>query len=110
MEVFAPTNETEAAAVIAEACARGRPLSIEGNGSKRGLGRLIETPSILKMSGLSGIVAYKPEELVVTVRAGTALADLDAVLAEKDQCLAFEPYSWSLSDGANPTIGGTIAA
>jgi glycolate oxidase FAD binding subunit len=110
MQTFAPATEAEAAAIIAQACAQRRPLSIEGNGSKRGLGRLIETPSVLKMSGLQGIVAYEPEELVVTVRAGTPLAEVEAALAEKKQCLAFEPGSWSFDPDARPTIGGTVAA
>ena len=109
MKTFEPATEPEAAAIVAEACAQKRPLSIEGNGSKRGLGRLIETPAVLKMSGLRGIVAYEPEELVITVRAGTPLAEVERVLAEKNQCLAFEPGTWSL-DGGEATIGGTVAA
>jgi glycolate oxidase FAD binding subunit len=70
----------------------------------------------LDMGGLSGISSYEPTELVVTVRAGTPLAELEAVLAEKGQCLAFEPPrfapggndSGTVSPGG--TVGGMVAA
>ena len=60
----------------------------------------------LDMRGLVGISSYEPTELVVTARAGTPLAELEAVLAEKGQCLAFEPPR--LADGG--TVGGMVAA
>src|SRR4051794_2279998 len=106
-QVFAPESEAEAAVIVANAAAQKRTLGIEGKGSKRGLGRLCETSDILTLSALRGIVSYEPEELVITVRAGTTLSEVERVLAEKNQCLAFEPGSWSL-DGGDATIGGTI--
>ncbi len=77
----------------------------------------------LDMGSLCGISSYEPTELVVTVRAGTPLAELEAVLAEKGQCLAFEPPRFapranaSAAGGADPaavpragTVGGMVAA
>jgi glycolate oxidase FAD binding subunit len=70
----------------------------------------------LDMGGLSGISSYEPTELVVTVRAGTKLAELEAVLAEKGQCLAFEPPRFARDGddaGTAPrggTVGGMVAA
>jgi glycolate oxidase FAD binding subunit len=70
----------------------------------------------LDMGGLSGISSYEPTELVVTVRAGTKLAELEAVLAEKGQCLAFEPPRFAPGgddSGTVPrggTVGGMVAA
>jgi glycolate oxidase FAD binding subunit len=55
---------------------------------------------------LAGISAYEPTELVVTVRAGTPLAELEAVLAERGQCLPFEPPRFA--EGG--TVGGMVAA
>ena len=110
MDVFTPTSEAEAAAVVAEAAEAGRSLAIEGHGSKRGLGRSIETSGVLKLSALRGIIVYEPDELVITVRAGTPLQEVEAALAEKNQCLAFEPASWAFEAGAEATIGGTVAA
>ena len=60
----------------------------------------------LDMGGLTGISSYEPTELVVTVRAGTPLAELEAVLAEKGQCLAFEPPRFA----PHGTVGGMVAA
>jgi len=69
----------------------------------------------LDTRALAGISSYEPTELVVTVRAGTALAELEAVLAEQGQCLAFEPPRFA-PDGNDAgtvrggTVGGMIAA
>ncbi len=60
----------------------------------------------LDMGALCGISSYEPTELVVTVRAGTRLAELEAVLAEQGQCLAFEPPRF----GRAGTVGGMVAA
>jgi len=95
------------------------PLCLRGHGSKDFYG---EAPrgEPLDMTPLAGIVHYEPTELVVTARAGTALAELEAVLAEQGQCLAFEPPrfrseggSGGKHDGATPqsgTVGGMVAA
>jgi glycolate oxidase FAD binding subunit len=60
----------------------------------------------LDVKPLAGISSYEPTELVVTVRAGTLLEDLEATLAEKGQCLAFEPPRFV----ARGTVGGMVAA
>jgi glycolate oxidase FAD binding subunit len=53
-----------------------------------------------------GIVDYEPSELVITARCGTPLSEIEAALADRGQFLAFEPPAF----GADPTIGGVIAA
>jgi glycolate oxidase FAD binding subunit len=60
----------------------------------------------LDLRAVSGIVSYEPTELVVTARCGTPLAELEAALAGKRQCLAFEPPHF----GAGATVGGMVAA
>ncbi len=110
MEIFQPASEAEVEAIVADAAAQKRTLAIEGHGSKRGLGRPIETDGTLKLARLSGVLTYEPEELVISVRAGTPLRELEAVLAEKNQCLAFEPNNWSVDQATEATIGGTIAS
>ena len=83
----------------------GAPLEILGGGTKRFLGGApIGAP--LEMRALCGISNYEPSELVVTARAGTPLAELEAALAEKGQCLPFEPPR--LADTG--TVGGMVAA
>jgi glycolate oxidase FAD binding subunit len=90
---------------IAAARADGVPLCIRGGGSKDFLGR--SHGELLDTRPLNGVLSYEPTELVVTVGAGTPLAELEALLAEKGQCLAFEPphFSWSQAQGADATAG-----
>ena len=61
------------------------------------------------MRPLAGISSYEPSELVVTVRAGTPLAELEAALAEKGQCLPFEPPRFG-EGMVGGTVGGMVAA
>jgi len=84
-----------------------RLLRVRGGGSKDFFGAGLRGAA-LSTQGLQGIVSYEPTELVVTVRAGTPLAELEAVLLEKNQCLPFEPPHFGLP-GAT-TVGGMVAA
>jgi glycolate oxidase FAD binding subunit len=81
------------------------PLDIRGGGTKLFYGGT-PTGEPLPMAGLAGISAYEPTELVVTVRAGTPLAELEAVLEERGQCLPFEPPRFA----PGGTVGGMVAA
>ncbi|MBC7942230.1 MAG: glycolate oxidase subunit GlcE, partial [Chitinophagaceae bacterium] len=63
-------------------------------------------PESLVVTALAGISSYEPSELVVTVRAGTPLAELEAALAEQGQCLPFEPPRF---EGLG-TVGGMVSA
>jgi glycolate oxidase FAD binding subunit len=87
------------------ACSTPTPLRIVGGDSKRFYGRRVEA-ECLDLSGHRGIVRYDPAELVITARAGTALADVEELLARHGQCLPFEPPAF----GAQATLGGAIAA
>jgi glycolate oxidase FAD binding subunit len=84
------------------------PLRIRGGGSKDFYGQSLQG-EILDTRGLGGIVSYQPSELVVTVRSGTPLADLESVLREQGQYLPFEPPGF-ISSGAQATCGGMVAA
>ncbi|AWI78030.1 MAG: glycolate oxidase subunit GlcE [Betaproteobacteria bacterium HGW-Betaproteobacteria-13] len=90
---------------IRGAAASGTPLCIEGGGSKRFVGREAHG-EVLNVAENSGIVSYEPTELVVTARGGTPLAELEAVLAEQNQFLAFEPPHF----GTGATLAGCVAA
>jgi len=95
---------------IRTATAATTPLRIRGHGSKDFYG---EAPhgELLDTCSLAGITSYEPSELVVTVRAGTPLAELEAALAEKGQCLAFEPPRFGQLKGqGGGTCGGMVAA
>lgn len=81
------------------------PLCIRGGGTKDFYGEALHG-DFLDTTSLTGITSYEPSELVVTVRAGTPLAELEAALAEKGQCLPFEPPHF----GPAGTVGGMVAA
>lgn len=87
------------------ACSRRESLRIVGGDTKRFYGRQIDgTP--LEIAGHAGILRYDPAELVLTARAGTRLADVEAALCERGQHLPFEPPAF----GSAATLGGTVAA
>ena len=70
------------------------------------------TGEILDLSGLSGIPLYEPGALTIVVKAGTPLAEVEAVLAAEGQRFAFEPADWRglLRTAGTPTVGGMVAA
>jgi glycolate oxidase FAD binding subunit len=92
---------------IRAAAADAMPLCIRGGGTKDFHGEVLQG-EVLRTTVLTGITSYEPSELVVTVRAGTPLAELEAALAEKGQCLPFEPPHFGA--GGASTVGGMVAA
>ncbi|MGZ5199665.1 MAG: glycolate oxidase subunit GlcE [Telluria sp.] len=90
---------------VRAATERKTPLRIRGGGTKDWYGQRLEG-EILDTRSHTGIVDYEPTELVITARCGTPLADIEAVLAERNQMLAFEPPHF----GHGATIGGAVAA
>ena len=90
---------------IHTATAEKRPLCIQGGGSKRWYGQAPQGDT-LTTRNFTGIVDYDPTELVITARCGTPLSEIEAVLAEQGQMLAFEPPSF----GSSATVGGMVAA
>ena len=90
---------------IRAAAERGTALRIRGGGSKDFYGGRLEG-ELLETAPLAGITSYEPTELVVTALAGTPLAQLEAALSERGQCLPFEPPHF----GGGATVGGMVAA
>ncbi len=78
----------------------GRPLCIEGHGSKRFYGGA-PRGEVLSTRSLNGVLAYEPSELYVTAAAGTPLTELEALLATRGQHLAFEPPRFAEAEGAS---------
>ena len=79
-EVLKPTTAAQLRDVIAWAAAEEASLDVRGHGTRRALGRPMQTSRTLDLSALAGIVSYEPEELVLTARAGTPMVEIDAVL------------------------------
>jgi len=99
-------NEDQVVDFVRAARADKSPFEIVADGTRRAVGRpLLDSKGgdlpMLDVSGLSGIVKYEPAELIVTAQPGTSLAEIKAVLAEKNQRLGFDPADWSRLLGSN---------
>lgn len=103
------TRDADQSETIAERVAaaydNATPLAIRAGNSKTFLGES-GRGEMLDVSTHRGVVSYEPGELVLTARSATPLAEIEAVLADAGQQLAFEPPHF----GGSATIGGTIAA
>lgn len=97
--------EAELIERVKQAAASGSTLCISGGGSKAFYGRRCSGET-LDLADHRGIVSYEPSELVITARAGTPLADIEALLARNGQLLPFEPPRFSPAT----TLGGMVAA
>ena len=65
------------------------------------------------MSGLTGVTLYEPEELVLSAKAGTPIAEIEALVDKHGQQLAFEPADYGPLFGqaaGQGTLGGVVAA
>ena len=104
MSSLPPEHPAELIERVRIAAAARTPLHIVGGRTKDFYGEAVSGEA-LSMQAWSGIVSHEPTELVVTVRAGTPLAELEAVLAERGQCLPFEPPRFA----PGGTVGGMVA-
>ena len=94
---------------VRNAADQGATLRLRGGGTKDFWGQSL-TGQVLDTRAYRGILSYEPSELVVTVRCGTPLAELEAALADQGQCLAFEPPHFGEGDTQAATVGGMVAA
>src|ERR1700734_1085334 len=90
---------------VSDAHGAKTPLRLRGAGTKDFYGERCDG-TVLDVRGYRGVVDYEPSELVITARCGTPLSEVRQALAERGQFLAFDPPAF----GAEPTIGGAIAA
>src|SRR5215469_16053798 len=108
-----PRDAKDVEAAVQWALAEGKTVEIVGHGSKRAIGRPAQTDVTLDLSTLTGVTLYEPEELVLSAKAGTPLAEIEALLAANGQQLAFEPMDYAGIIGGvagRGTIGGALAA
>ena len=94
---------------VVSAREQGQQLSIAGMGSKSFLtrpGTGVRDSRLLSTIEHTGVVDYRPDELVVTVRTGTPLKELGQILAREGQILGFEPPEFR----GLGTVGGAVAS
>lgn len=108
-DLIEPNDEDELAEAIAQAVSSQAPVEVCGAGSKRGIGRPLQTAARLTTENLTGITLYEPSELVLSARAGTPLSEIEDALAKNNQELAFEPVDLGPMLGEEAGLG-TIGA
>ncbi|MDQ0347019.1 FAD-binding protein [Ancylobacter vacuolatus] len=111
-ERLCPRDEADVVEAVRWAVSNARTLDVAGSGSKAPLGRHIQTDATLELKGLSGVTLYEPEELVLSAKAGTSVAEIEGLVAASKQMLAFEPMDFGPLLGVAPgggTLGGLIA-
>jgi len=112
-DTLRPRDAKDVEAAVQSALAGGKTVEIVGHGSKRAIGRPAQTDLTLDLSALAGVTLYEPEELVLSAKAGTPLAEIETLLAANNQQLAFEPMDYAAVLGGvagRGTIGGALAA
>jgi glycolate oxidase FAD binding subunit len=104
-------NEAQAVEFVRAAREAKAPFEIVAGGTRRSVGKPIGPLPLLDASGLSGIIKYEPEELILTAAPATPLAEINQVLAAKNQRLGFDPADWSRLLGSNgvATLAGAAS-
>lgn len=112
MQVLKPQSSEELVELVQDALAAKQTLELIAGGSKRHMGRPVEAAAKLDLNAFSGVTLYEPQELVLTAGAATPMSEIEALLAEQGQQLAFEPpnYNALLDETARPTLGGVLSA
>jgi glycolate oxidase FAD binding subunit len=107
-----PATPEEVRDAVAESGAKGRRIEVIGGGTKRSIGVVDRADLVLSTARLDRVIDYAPEELVLTAQPGVRIADLEALVADRGQMLAFEPAHWTglLGSTGAPTLGGVLAA
>jgi glycolate oxidase FAD binding subunit len=111
-DILKPATDWELAGIVATYRDKRQPLEVCGSGSKRAIGRPMQTAASVSTQSLRGITLYEPNELVMSARAGTPLVQIEAELAARNQMLAFEPIDLGPTTGAaagQQTIGAIFS-
>ncbi len=106
-DIFAPKSEAE----LADMISAGESFILQGLGSKRGYGRVVEDFPVLSLAGFHGLAVYEPDELILEAGTATPLRVIQKLLHENNQMLAFEPPDYSHLWGTthSGSLGGMLA-
>jgi glycolate oxidase FAD binding subunit len=107
IQIFSPRTEAELAETISE----GGPFVMEGMGSKQNYGRVVEASHVLSLAKFASVEIYEPEELILEAGAATPLAEIQNLLSQRQQMLAFDPpdHSHLWNSTSSGSIGGLLA-
>ena len=79
-ETLKPETPDQLRDAVAWANSDLKPLEVMGRGSKRALGRPVQTAHRLDLSAFSGISLYEPEELVLSAGAATPITPISTAI------------------------------
>ncbi|MGG7582108.1 FAD-binding protein [Rhizobium sp. Nf11,1] len=110
--MVSPENEAQAKSAIQQAQADRKTLDLCGGGTRSGIRTCGTDSPVLSSRNISGIIEYEPAEMVMTVKAGTPITEVEEALAANRQTMAFEPmdHRGLMGTSGIPTIGGVFAA
>jgi glycolate oxidase FAD binding subunit len=111
-DTLKPTDTAQVEEAVRWALGADKAFDVVGTGSKRALGRPSQTEMTLDLSALTGVILYEPDELILSARAGTPLAEIRKLLDDNNQQLDFEPMDYGPllgQEAGQGTIGGTLA-
>ena len=111
MTALTPTCDEDIIEAIRLARSERSSIAVEGQGTKRLMGRPMQAKRVLSMQAMTGITLYEPAELVLSAKSGTPVAEVEATLAARGQMLPFEPMDYRplLGSSGEPTMGGLTA-
>ncbi|NWG23902.1 MAG: glycolate oxidase subunit GlcE [Pseudorhodoplanes sp.] len=112
-DTIKPRDAKDVEDAVTWALGEEKALEIVGQGTKRAIGRPSQSDATLDVSGLAGVTLYEPEELVLSARAGTPIAEIEKLVAAHGQELAFEPLDYGPvlgKEAGQGTIGGVLSA
>ena len=113
-ETYYPASEEELADLVRQASDQKLPVEICGNRTKRSIGRPMQVATRISAREIRGVTLYEPTEMVLSAGSGTPVSEIEALLDENSQELAFEPGRWdriaSLNAAEPATIGAVVAS
>lgn len=111
-ETLRPTGAEELREEVSRAARDGYAIEVRSGGTKRDVGKPDRATRLVDLGAMAGVTEYEPTELVLTARPATPLADIQRMLEERGQMLAFEPWDHGAVFGVpgGATIGGIVAA
>jgi glycolate oxidase FAD binding subunit len=107
-----PAADWELANIVADAAARRISLEVVGSATKRAVGRPVEATAAITLRGMIGTLLYEPSELVMSVRTGATVSEVEQQLASQGQMLPFEPLDLGPllgHDAGQGTMGAVFA-
>ena len=106
--IYYPKNESEVSELIKDLYKNDSPTEIIGHNSKSFIGNKAQSANTMSLSKLTGIIDYRPEELYIKVKACTPIEEVEKILDENNQELAFEPIDFGyIKNGVSNK--GTVA-